>query len=158
MLKAFGRAYEFPFVITRTANIYGSGQQSFRLIPKAFDLLRAGKPFPLDGGGNTLRSYLHVKDACEATYLIATKGRTYATYHIATQRLHTVREMVEMVGKTLGVQATFEDVPERLGKDICYQMDSSKLRRLGWSHTVELADGLREYMEATNENSAAETR
>jgi len=158
MLRAYGRAYDLPYVITRTANVYGPQQQPYRLIPKAFEMVRAGKPFPLDGGGNTLRSYIHVRDACEATYLIATKGRTYSTYHIATETLHSVKEVVEMVGRVLAMPVAFEDVPERLGKDLCYQMDSSKLRRLGWSDAVRLEDGLRNYMEATSENSAAETR
>jgi len=156
MVKAYGAAYGLPYVITRTANIYGPGQQSFRLIPKAFTYVRTGGPFPLEGEGLTERSYIHVRDACEATHLIAIAGRNHSTYHISTRRMHTVREVVELVGKTLGKQPLMVDAPDRLGKDIAYMMDSTKLRNLGWNDTITLEDGLREYMEATRENHSAE--
>src|SRR3990167_8740619 len=97
MLKAFHKAYGFPMVITRTANIYGPGQQSYRLIPKALEAKRTGEPLLLHGGGQSVRSFIHIKDACEATYLIAKQGFIGETYHISTNHAYSIEDVVSMI-------------------------------------------------------------
>lgn len=138
MLKAYHRAYGFPAIITRTANIYGAGQQDYRLIPKAIHYKRRGKAFPLEGGGMSRRSFIHVKDACEALYLLCTEGLTGETYHISTREWHYIHDVVKMIG------CSTREVEDRLGKDEAYLLDSSKVRELGWSDSVELEEGIRE--------------
>jgi dTDP-glucose 4,6-dehydratase len=139
MLMAFHRAYGFPGIITRTANIYGVGQQPYKVIPVAFEKLRADETMALHGGGNTRRSFIHVKDACAATYLIAKKGNAGETYHISTKHAHTVSEVVQKIG----TKTTF--APDRLGKDRAYLLNTDKLRALGWEDTITLDQGLKEY-------------
>jgi len=136
MLKAFHKAYGFPMVITRTANIYGPGQQSYRLIPKALEAKRTGESLPLHGGGQSVRSFIHIKDACEATYLIAKQGFIGETYHISTNQAHSIEDVVAMI------ECPFTWAPERLGKDQAYLLNSDKLRALGWNDTIELEEGL----------------
>ena len=136
MLFAYHRAYDFPAVITRTANIYGPGQPLYRLITKALDYKKRGETFKLDGKGASVRCFIHVRDACEATYLAATKGRPGEIYHISSYDALTIKELVERIG------CKWESVPERLGKDFCYMMDSTKLRKMGWQDKISLEEGL----------------
>jgi dTDP-glucose 4,6-dehydratase len=140
MLKAYYKAFGFPMLITRTANIYGPGQQSFRIIPKAIQYKREGKALPLHGGGWSKRSFIHIKDACEATYLLCKEGRIGETYHISTRDIHWIREVVSMIG------CEYQEVEDRLGKDAAYMLDSDKIRRLGWSEKIDLEAGLNEIM------------
>ena len=42
-LKSFHEAYNFPVVFTRAANVYGPGQQLYRVIPRAILSARSGK-------------------------------------------------------------------------------------------------------------------
>jgi dTDP-glucose 4,6-dehydratase len=136
MLKAYHNAYGFPAIITRTANIYGPGQQSHRLIPKAFEYLREARPLPLHGAGESVRSFIHIKDACEATYLICKQGKVGETYHISTEKAHRIAEVVDMIGcKTT-------EANERLGKDYAYLLNSDKLRAMGWKDNITLEQGL----------------
>src|SRR5205814_8646088 len=86
LLKAYFKTYKFPMIITRTSNIYGPGQQDFRLIPKAFRMFSLGERFPIHGTGNSHRSFIHVKDACEALYKLTSRGTLGETYHISTQK------------------------------------------------------------------------
>jgi dTDP-glucose 4,6-dehydratase len=133
MLMAYYRAYGFPGIITRTANIYGEGQKEPRIIPLAMRHKKEGKPLSLHGGGSTVRGFIHVKDACEATYLICKQGVPGETYHIAPKNVLPIRELVRMIGCEIG-----EDIPDRLGKDRSYMMDSSKLRGMGWTDKIRL--------------------
>ena len=136
MLKAYFKAYGFPMLITRTANIYGPGQQPYRIIPKAIQHKREGKVLPLHGGGWSKRSFIHIKDACEATYLLCKEGLIGETYHISTKEAHWIREVVSLIG------TEYEEVEDRLGKDAAYLLNSDKIRKMGWSDKITLEEGL----------------
>ena len=43
------KAYDFPVVFTRAANVYGPGQQLYRVIPRACLSALTGKSFNLNG-------------------------------------------------------------------------------------------------------------
>lgn len=138
MLMAYWRACQFPAVITRTANIYGPGQPEHRIIPKAIACKRAAKVLPLEGDGASLRSFIHVRDACEATYLIAKRGEFGETYHISGDRSYSIKQVVQKIG------CMYKPAPDRLGKDQAYLLDSSRLRAMGWQDKINLEEGLRE--------------
>jgi dTDP-glucose 4,6-dehydratase len=138
MVRAFYKADGFPAVITRTANIYGPGQPNNRIVTKAIECKRSGKALALDGAGNSLRCFIHVKDACEATYLVAKTGKVGETYHISGWSPVYIRQLVEMIG------CKWDRAPERLGKDYAYMLDSTKIRKLGWQDKINLIEGLAE--------------
>lgn len=147
MIHAFVKAYQFPAIITRTANIYGLGQPEHRFIPHCFKTLKEGKNVELDGAGTTIRGWIHVKDACEATYMLCMHGHRGETYHIAPTGIHTTRSVATMICSQLGLDPheRLVDRADRIGKDIAYIMDSSKIRSLGWSDRIGLKEGLAEY-------------
>ena len=144
MISAYTKAYGMDTIITRTANIYGVGQPDYRFIPHAFKTLRAGGELGLDGGGFTTRGFIHVKDACEATYLLVKRGKRGETYHIAPTRVLTIATMAKMIMERVG-KGTIVAKPERLGKDLAYILHSNKMRRLGWKDNITLEEGLAEY-------------
>jgi dTDP-glucose 4,6-dehydratase len=138
MLMAYCKAYGFPAVITRTANIYGPGQPENRIVTKALKCKKSGEELNLDGGGCTLRSFIHIRDAVEALYLAATNGKPGETYHISGWTHTSIRQLVDLIG------TKWRSSPERLGKDYAYKLDSTKIRKLGWMDKISLEEGLRE--------------
>ncbi len=146
-LKAYLQVYGFPVVFTRAANVYGPGQQLYRIVPRTILFTLIGRKLQLHGGGHSRRSFIHVRDVSDATWRIATKAPVGETYHISTGEIVTIRKLVECVFDKLG--ARFEDsvevVGERPGKDSAYLLESSKLRdTLGWRDEVTLDAGLEE--------------
>ena len=146
-LMTFYKQYKFPVVFTRAANVYGPGQQLYRIIPKTIFCIRLGVKLPLHGGGISVRSFINMNDVSEATRLIAEDGILGDTYHISTFRMVSIRELVEMVCSSMGVR--FDDVVElageRPGKDSAYRLDSSKVRNeLGWQDKISLENGIAE--------------
>lgn len=139
--------YGFPAVSTRAANVYGPGQQTYRIIPRTILSAMAGRKLELHGGGRSIRSFIHMRDVSEATLRIALGGTVGETYHISTERMVSIRELVAMILERLGKEfdACVEIAPERPGKDQAYRLDSTKLRsELGWRDTVALEDGIAE--------------
>lgn len=146
-LRTFRAAYNFPVVTTRAANVYGPGQQLYRIIPRTILFILLGRKLQLHGGGVSTRSFIHMRDVSDATWKIMEHGRDGDTYHISTNEVVSIRELVERICVKLNVR--FEDhvevVGERMGKDSAYHLDSTKLRNeLGWQDQVSLDQGLDE--------------
>ncbi len=146
-LRTFRAAYNFPVVTTRAANVYGPGQQLYRIIPRTILFILLGRKLQLHGGGVSTRSFIHMHDVSDATWKIMERGRDGDTYHISTNEVVSIRELVERICGKLNVR--FEDhvevVGERMGKDSAYHLDSTKLRNeLGWKDQISLDQGLDE--------------
>jgi len=146
-LKTFVDAYEFPAVFTRAANVYGPGQQLFRIIPRTILSIRLGQKLSLHGGGHSRRSFIHIRDVSDATWRVMTGGVVGETYHISTNEIVTIRALVERICEKMQVpfDNAVEVVGERLGKDAAYMLDSTKIREsLGWEDKVSLDIGIDE--------------
>lgn len=146
-LRTFQRQYGFPVVWTRAANVYGPGQQLYRIIPRAILFIRLGRKISLHGGGHSVRSFIHIDDVATATLAIARSATPGECFHISTPRFVSIRELVELVCREMGVpfMDSVEISEERPGKDAAYLLDSTRARtNLGWSDRIALEDGVRE--------------
>ena len=144
-LKSLFENYSFPVIFTRAANVYGPGQQLYRVIPRTILSALMGRKLPLHGGGKSIRSFIHINDVSSALEAILKNGVPGDSYHISTDSLTSISDLVEMLANLLEVD--FEELvergPERPGKDFAYQLSSEKIRNeIGWSDKIELNAGL----------------
>ena len=148
-LMSFYKAYAFPVVFTRAANVYGPGQQLYRIIPRAILSARTGHPMQLHGGGYSERSFIHIHDVVRATLRLALQADPGTTWHLSTREAISIRALVEKICELNGVNfsSIVEESGERLGKDQSYLLDSSSIREtFSWSDQVSLDDGLADTM------------
>jgi dTDP-glucose 4,6-dehydratase len=146
-LMSFFQAYRFPVCFTRAANVYGPGQQLYRIVPRAMLYARLGKTLHLHGGGHSVRSFIHMSDVADATYRVALDGVPGDSYHISTLTTISIRALVDKVCQMTDTpfQRLAVVSEDRLGKDQAYLLESSKIRsELGWSDHVTLDGGLQE--------------
>lgn len=144
-LMSFFKAYQFPVVFTRAANVYGPSQQLYRIIPRTMLYARLGKKMNLHGGGLSIRSFIHMNDVSSATLKIATIGIPGESYHISTNDKISIRGLVEKICDL--TSTSFSDLvnvsDDRLGKDQAYLLDSNKLRNdFSWQDEIGLNEGL----------------
>ena len=143
---SFYKNYNFPVIFTRAANVYGPGQQLYRIIPKAMLCARLGKKINLHGGGFSKRSFIYIEDVCDAIYKVLKKGKVGETYHISTNKIISVRELVKKICVMTSIK--FDDLvkisKERRGKDQAYLLNTTKIRtKLNWKDKTSLEDGMK---------------
>jgi dTDP-glucose 4,6-dehydratase len=143
-LKVLCENFGFPVIFTRAANVYGENQPLYRIVPKLILFALTGRKIPLQGEGKSIRSFIHISDVNSALDQIIMKGVIGETYHISTNNLVSIQELVRLVADKLNIK--FDDLvemaPDRPGKDFAYQLNSDRLRRLGWADGVNLDEGL----------------
>ena len=145
-LRALFEQVDFPVIFTRAANVYGEHQQLYRIVPKVILCAFTRKKLPLQGGGKSIRSFIHISDVNKALDLIVSSGIAGESYHISTRELVTIHELVQKIAEYLNVELNdlVELTPDRAGKDFAYKLDSEKIRsELNWSDAINLGEGLK---------------
>ncbi|GAA6185400.1 GDP-mannose 4,6-dehydratase [Aliiglaciecola sp. NS0011-25] len=144
-LKTFFDVHAFPVVSTRAANVYGPGQQLYRIIPKTILSIMMGRKLPLHGGGLSERSFIHIDDVSAATQAIGEQGKDGETYHISTLDTVSIRHLVELICQKMGrdIHQVCEISADRPGKDAAYLLDSNKVRdEFAWKDKITLEQGI----------------
>ena len=144
-LSILSKQKKINFVGVRAANVYGECQDGFRIIPKAIINLNKKIPLELHGGGNSMRSFIHIDDVSEATYQIMKKGRSGHFYHVSNNEYIKIKNLIKKICKLLNI--SFKKVTkitkERTGKDFFYKLSSSKIRNeLNWNPKINLNNGI----------------
>jgi len=145
LVKSYGVTFDYEAIVTRCTNNYGPYQFPEKVIPLFVTNLLDGKKVPLYGDGRNERDWLYVKDHCAAIYLLIDEGQLGETYNIGS---NTQLSNLELTKKILGAMNLDESwinrVADRLGHDLRYAVDSSKLRSLGWEPAHSFEDWLEE--------------
>ena len=154
-LKSFFEAYNFPVVFTRAANVFGQGQQLYRIIPRTILSALSGKQMSLHGGGTSIRSFIHISDVVDATLKLLVKGEPGSTWHLSTREEISIKKLVQKICLLCNVK--FDKIvkitDERLGKDQSYLLDSSSIRdKFGWEDKIDLNSGLKQTISWVEDN------
>lgn len=140
------REMGFPVVFTRAGNVYGEGQQLYRVIPRVVLSALTRSSFLLEGGGKSFRCFIHIDDVVKGTQRIMESGVPGSSWHLSNSRPIEIAELVKLVYKRCGVTDTDELIKEtkgRLGHDDTYLLDSRKAKdMLNWEAEVGLEEGI----------------
>ncbi|MBI5741887.1 MAG: GDP-mannose 4,6-dehydratase [Nitrospirae bacterium] len=154
-LFTFVKNFNFPLVMVRSTNVYGARQQLFKIIPRSVIYIKLGKTIELHGGGNSVKSYIHIRDVSRGELAAMERGRTGEIYHLSPDEGIAVKDVVQNICGEMGVD--FKDatriVEERLGQDAAYVIDSSKARKeLGWGPHIPYDEGVSGVVDWINNN------
>ena len=145
LVLAWARTYSLPYIIVRPTNNYGMGQYVEKLIPKTCKYLKLGRKIPLHNSGTPIRNWLHAADTAEAVITIIETGVKNEIYNIAggfeQSNYDTVAKVIceyEENKPKLPFEDWYLDLSySRVGQDVRYALDDSKLRALGWKPEKE---------------------
>jgi dTDP-glucose 4,6-dehydratase len=151
LVLAWGRTYNVPYIIVRPTNNYGIGQYVEKLIPKACKMLHLGRKISLHNNGTPIRNWLHAADTAEAIVKIIEAGVQNEIYNIAggfeQANYETVRKVIyEFFSndeeKFKGIDNYLDLSYSRIGQDVRYALDDSKLKALGWEPKMNFDEEL----------------
>ena len=138
LIMAWARTYNVPYVIVRPTNNYGIGQYVEKLIPKSCKYFNLGKKIPIHNNGTPIRNWLHADDTASAVIKIIESGVVNEIYNICggyeQSNIETIEKLLKVfnIGKQ-NMKYYIDFSCNRLGQDVRYALDDSKLRSLGWS-------------------------
>jgi dTDP-glucose 4,6-dehydratase len=156
LVRAWGRTYDMPVIITNCSNNYGPYHFPEKLIPHIILNAIHGKPLPIYGDGMQIRDWLYVDDHADALVKVITDGAIGETYNIGGHNEKTNLEVVKIIcelleelttKKPIGVKyykdlITF--VNDRPGHDKRYAIDATKIHKeLGWLPKETFETGMR---------------
>ena len=149
-LFTYYKHFNFPLVLIRATNVYGAHQQLFKIIPRAAIAIKNQEVIELHGGGEAIKSYIHIRDVSRGELLAMEKGRVGEIYHLSPSQGVAVKDLVNLICRKMGAdpQKVTRSVHERLGQDKAYTIDSSKIREeLGWKSEISLEKGIDQTLE-----------
>lgn len=147
LLEVYRKQFNFPLVTIRATNVYGARQQLFKIIPRTAIYLKLNRAIELHGGGQAVKSYIHIRDVSCGELLALEKGEIGQRYHLSPDNGVKVQDVVRTICERMNCSfdKSTKVVAERPGQDAAYVIDSSKARnQFGWAPRVSLEAGIDE--------------
>jgi dTDP-glucose 4,6-dehydratase len=141
--RSYYSTYALPVSVTRSSNNFGPGQYPEKVIPLFVTNLLDGRKVPLYGDGLNARDWLYVEDNCAGVDLVLRAGAEGEIYNLGAGNELSNRELTDRLLILAGVgEEMVEYVPDRLGHDRRYSVDTAKARALGWRPRHHLDEAL----------------
>ncbi len=133
LVRSYHKTFGLPVIITRSSNNFGPYQYPEKLIPVIISKIKNGQKVPIYGKGENIRDWVFVEDNCAAIDFIRNNGKVGEVYNIPGHKeirnIDLAKKIIKLLGKD---ESEIEFVTDRLGNDIRYSMDGSKLEKLGF--------------------------
>lgn len=154
LVRAWGRTFKLPVIVTNCSNNYGPYHYPEKLIPLVITKAKNGEPLPVYGKGENVRDWLYVEDHAKALVKVVESGKTFETYNIGGNSERKNIDVVKSICKIMDElrphsshvphEKLITFVTDRAGHDFRYAIDCSKIKReLGWEPSVTFEEGLR---------------
>ena len=161
MCKYFKRQYGDNFISCMPTNLYGphdnydlKGSHVLPAMIRKFHeaKMQNAKSVELWGTGSPLREFLYVDDMADACVFLLENYDGEQHVNIGTGKELTIRELAELVKKNVGFEGEIvwnSSMPDGTPRKLT---DVTKLHELGWTHKVELEEGVKLAYEWFKEN------
>jgi len=156
LARSYFRTHGLNLSITRCSNNYGPYHFPEKVIPLFVTNLIDDLHVPLYGEGNNIRDWLHVDDHTRGIATVLVGGRAGEIYNIGGGTELTNKELTQLLLDATGKDWSYVDrVQDRLGHDLRYSVDISKIRdELGYEPLVPFAEGLADVVQWYRDNRA----
>lgn len=152
MCQSYNQQYHTHFISVMPTNLYGENDNfnldSAHVIPAIIRKLYEAKErkqteVKLWGSGNVKREFLNVNDLADACLYLMNHYDRSEIVNIGSGQDLSIREVAQLLKKIIGYKGKIiwnRDMPDGSPRKL---LDVSYLHSLGWSHQIELEDGLR---------------
>jgi dTDP-glucose 4,6-dehydratase len=153
LVRAWGRTYKLPVIVTNCSNNYGPRQFPEKLMPLIILNALEGKALPVYGKGENVRDWLYVEDHARALIAVMQNGQPGETYNIGgnaeRRNIDVVRTICAIVDRLRPGsphrphEQLIKFVADRPGHDARYAIDAAKIKNeIGWAPRETFESGL----------------
>lgn len=156
LATAYFKTYKIPLAIVNSTNMVGEAQNQEKYIPRAINKILHKEVLTVDTdpeGNMGSRKYIYVGDVASAVWKTAIQLLDVTSnheiekplkVHIAGEVEITNLELALFVGEVLQIEPKIEINPSpRPGYDLRYELDTEKIRKMGWKQEKNIFDSLR---------------
>jgi nucleoside-diphosphate-sugar epimerase len=131
--------------IVRLFNCYGPRMDigDGRLVPALLAAATSGEPLPIHGSGLQTRSMTYVDDVVEGLMTVAASPAAHDPVNLGSEEEHTVLEIARELAAAVGTAYDVAHLPARPEDPHRRRPDITEARKLGWSPSTPLGEGLR---------------
>lgn len=152
MCKFYKRQYGDDFISCMPTNLYGphdnydlKGSHVMPAMIRKFHDAKANgeKTVELWGTGTPLREFLYVDDMADACVFLLENYDGEQHVNIGTGKEVTIKELAQTVKRVVGYEGEIvwnKDMPDGTPRKLT---DVTKLHDLGWTHKIELEEGVK---------------
>jgi len=163
MCQSYNRQYGTNYITLVAANAYGPGDnfdpETSHLVPglinKFHEAKRDGKPsVTLWGTGTPRREFIHVDDLSAAGIFLMEYYNSSEIINVGVGEDMSVKEYAELISEIVGFEGEIQfdrTKPDGAPRKL---LDSTKIRALGWSPTIDLETGVKETYRWYQEHAA----
>ncbi len=139
-------SYKLPVIIVRANNIFGTRQHPEKLIAGCCWSFIKKKKFTVHGKGLQKRTFLYVKDFCEALDILVRKGVKFNSYNIGSTFEYKNIEIIKIIAREnkLDFSKYITYIKDRPFNDFRYSVNFNKIKRLGWKPKSKVEDKINE--------------
>ena len=151
MTRSFNQQHGTDFISVMPTNLYGPGDnfdlESSHVVPalmrKAHEAKVSQAPFiEVWGTGNPRREFLHVDDLADACLFLMQRYHSDDHINVGTGSDISIKELVLMIKDVVGYPGEIRFQPQMPDGVPRRVLDVSRLKALGWKHSIELRDGI----------------
>jgi len=136
----------FRHLCLRPSNPYGPGQNingAQGLVAVSMARIARGQTVAMLGEGTAVKDYVFIDDFVGAVIRLLNEGRTSGTFNIGSGQGRSVREVVDLVAKTVGKNPIIEHKPIQKGDVQRNVLSIDAIKSLtGWAPTTSFEEGL----------------
>jgi len=133
--------------ILRLGNVYGSSDDSLKLISTVFRKFARGQKVTIIGDGNYTRDYIYIDDVLDIINIF-TQKKVAGIFNVVTGNSNRIIDVVETIRKLYGIDNSFLEFVSSSSKQASIKFNNSKLLSvLGPYHFKQIGDGLSEIYE-----------
>ena len=145
----FGRKFFKKLIIFRPHNVYGNDMGNEHVIPEFMKRIRRKnkKNFYIEGTGNEIRSFIHIKDFLNAFKILLQKGKHLEIYNIGNSEKVRIIELAKMISVIMNIKVKIVKKPLKKGGTKVRVPDIQKITKLGFKNQITLKKGLSSLIE-----------
>ena len=152
MAHVYHKLNNMNIIMLRFFTVYGPKQRPDLAINKFTRLMLNNEEIPMFGDGTTSRDYTYVDDIvdgiCKSCDYVMTHDNVYEIINLGSNNPISLKEMINVIGKTLGVEPKIKQMGMQPGDVDRTYADISKAKELlGYKPSTTFEEGIKKFVD-----------